>query len=73
VVIRFSSGILAVMLANFSEGLSNVCIQLSYSGVKHSATITALTRIPYFNNSTAHSLVSAFLPPLDAAYADVFP
>ena len=40
---------------------------VSYIGVQHSATITALTRMPYLASSTAHSRVSALRPPLAAA------
>src|SRR6202008_2604622 len=73
VVIRFSNGIFERISASFFSGSGTVLIHASYNGVQHSATTTALTRILYFNNSTAHSLVNAFLPPLAAAYADVLP
>src|SRR6476469_6693324 len=73
VVIRFSSGILSVMLFNFSSGFGKVLIQFSYNGVHDSATIIAFTRMRCGNNSTAHSRVSALRPPLAAAYADVLP
>src|SRR5678815_2042806 len=70
---RLPRGIFEVISFNFCSGLGSVLIHLSYKGVKHSATTTAFTRILYFNSSTAHSLVNALRPPLDAAYADVLP
>src|SRR5258705_11674525 len=73
VVIRFPNGIFDSISFNFSFGFGNVLIHFSYNGVNDSATTTAFTRMPYFNNSTAHSLVIALRPPLAAAYADVLP
>ena len=67
VVILFSNGITSFISFSLLCGSENLLIQLWYKGVKHSATITAFTLMPYFNSSTAHSLVKALRPPLAAA------
>src|SRR5690242_7394119 len=73
VVILFSKGIFSLMYFNFSSAPGSFLIQFAYCGVQHSETTIEFTLILYFNNSTAHSLVNAFLPPFAAAYPDVFP
>ena len=67
VVILFSNGILFTIDFSFSSPFSKVLIQVAYAGVKLSAIIIALTRIPYLIKSTAHSLVNPRIPPFDAA------
>src|SRR5665213_3510338 len=70
---RLPNGIFDSISFSLACGSGNVFIQFSYSGVQHSATTIAFTRMPYLSSSTAHSRVKALRAPLDAAYAEVFP
>ena len=73
VVILCPNGTRDSTLRRVSSGFGTVASQVAYMGVQHSATITELTRMPYFSSSIAHSLVRAFRPPFAAAYAEVAP
>ena len=67
VVIRLPKGIFFSISLRFDSESSNLPNHFLYSGVITSAGTIAFTRILYFSNSTAHSLVNAKWAPLEAA------
>ena len=62
-VIRCPRGILEVMARSSASGSANLTNHFSYCGVITSAGMMALTRMPYADSSTAHSVVRSKMAP----------
>src|ERR1700739_1159134 len=70
---RRPRGILEAILSCSRLGSEDRCNHVWYCGVMTYAGTTTLTRMPYLDNSSAHSVVSPRMAPFAAAYPEVPP